>query len=62
MNDTPKANSETDSRNAGRPRGLLARLIGRLDDAIKRKADANARNGCCCRSEGSGDDSSCRRP
>lgn len=37
----------TESSPSGAKPGLFARLVRRVDEAMKRKADEQARQGCC---------------
>ncbi len=47
-----KDKTTTETRPAGQKPGFFARLLGRIDKAMKAKAESNAARGrCCCTQE-----------
>ena len=48
MNETIRKDTTCSDKQSGKQPGLLGRIFGRLDKAMKEKAEASAKQGSCC--------------
>lgn len=48
MNETTRKDTTCSDKQSGKQPGLWGRIFGRLDKAMKEKAEASAKQGSCC--------------